>query len=188
MPRLLTQLRYGGFSMIDLPLTGVVGATALGAGFFHVGTARELLVWGAWGVLIGVLIGGVMATAATRRTRRALNRTRGLVPLATDEAYAAALRAAAGGPIPTDPTLRRAGALLAADRLERMPRKSMVVLVTGGVFVTLAAFSTIAWDMSYWAFAPVGWGMLAEQLPTWRVHRRVNRLAEKPDRQARSSP
>jgi hypothetical protein len=181
MRLVLTFLRNWWISLIEFALTGTVAATALGVLLGHVRTFGTLPVWGAWGVLFGVLIGAGIALLAERPTHRACNKAREVIGLsATDADCTAALRASVRGPVPDDPKIRRAAARLAAGRLEHVPpRNGMILLITGGVLFTLAVLLT-AENLSDWPFSCVGWGMLTQQVRTWRVHRRVSRLTEIP--------
>ncbi|WP_028923953.1 hypothetical protein [Pseudonocardia acaciae] len=178
----LTHLWYSGYSLSGLAVTGIVTATGLGGTFFHVGTVRELLDWGAWGVLFGVLCGGLVALYNARRIRRARNRAHELIgPSATDAQGAEAVCAAVCGPVPADRQIQSAAARLASDRLEYVPRKSVSDLVTGGVLLMLAVCNA-ARDFSNCGLVAVGWGILLHQLRSWRVHRRVGRLRASLDR------
>jgi hypothetical protein len=132
-------------------------------------------------VLFGVLIGAVVALFAEHPTPRARNNAREVIGRsATDAECTAALRASVRGPVPDDPRIRRAAARLAVGRLEHAPPGSgMTLLITGGLLFALAALRT-AEDLSNWPFSGAGWGMLTQQVRTWRVRRRVSRLTEIP--------
>jgi hypothetical protein len=181
MRLVLTFLRNWGISVIEFALTGAVVATTLGVFLGHVRTFGRLPVWGAWGVLFGVLIGAVMALLAERPTHRARNNARKVIGLsATDAECAAALRASVRGPIPDDTKIRWAAARLAAGRLGHAPPwNGMILLTAGGMLFALAVLLTTE-DLSNWPFSGPGWGVLTQQFRTWRVHRRVSRLTEIP--------
>ncbi|MHA6620927.1 DUF6518 family protein [Pseudonocardia sp. DLS-67] len=180
MEFVLTNLRYQGDTLTEWALTGAIGATALRA-VFGVPTLREFLVWGACGVLSGVLFGVGSALRRTHRLRRARDRARELLgQSATDAECALAVRAAVRGPVPGEPKIRRAAVQLTADLLlEHMPRKRVIGLVVGGMMIIFAVGDAALEDLSYWYLAGAGWGMLLPQLSSWRAHRRVDRLRGK---------
>lgn len=181
MRLVLAFLRNWGVSLIEFALTGTVVATALGVLLGHVRTFGMLPIWGAWGVSFGVLIGAAIALLTERPTRRARNNAREVIGLsATDAECTAALHASVRGPIPEDPKTRQAAARLAAGRLGHTPPlNGVILLIAGGLLFTLTVSMT-AEDLSNWPFSCVGWGMLTQQVQTWRVHRRIRRLTEMP--------
>jgi hypothetical protein len=182
MRPVLIFLQNWRISLIELALTGAVAATSIGVLVGNVHTFGRLPVWGAWGVLSGVLIGVVMALRAEHPTRRARNNAREVIGLAvTDAECAAALRASVRGPVPDDPKIRWAATRLAVRRHKHALRRSggMFFFILGGLLFALAVLRT-AEDLSNWPSSCAGWGMLAEQVRTWRVRRHVSRLTEIP--------
>jgi hypothetical protein len=182
MRLVLTFLRNWRIYLIDFALTGAVAATSIGVLVGHVRTFGGFPVWGAWGMSFGVLIGAVRALLAEHPTPRARNNAREVIGLsATDAECAAALRASVHGPVPDDPKIRGAAARLAVGRLKHAPPRGcgMILLILGGLLFTLAVLRT-AEDLSNWPSSCAGWGMLIQQVRTWRVRRRVSRLTEIP--------
>jgi hypothetical protein len=182
MRLVMTFLRNWRIYLIDFALTGAVAATSIGVLVGHVRTFGGFPAWGAWGLLFGALIGAVRALVAEHPTPRARNNAREVIGRsATDAECAAALRASVRGSVPDDPKIRRAAARLAVGLLKHAPPPGygVIFLIVGGLLFTLAALRT-AEDLSNWPSSCAGWGMLTQQVRTWRVRRRVSRLTEIP--------
>ncbi len=88
-------------------------------------------------------------------------------------------RAAAGGPVPADPKLRRAAWRLAAHHLEEMTHYRGLVLIGGGLLLVvemIAAVVTSVWW--YWLAAALPALIVAGDLKSLRcTRRRIELLA-----------
>lgn len=88
-------------------------------------------------------------------------------------------RAAAGGPVPADPEIRRAAWRLAAHRVDEMTHYRSLVLIGGTLLVAFEVWVAVVtsvwwhWLIAAW-FALVFAGYYAS---LWRTRRRVDLLA-----------
>lgn len=125
------------------------------------------------GMLAGVVFGAVMGPLAARLNRR----TRSVLGPLPAEDFAVVLRAAARGPVPADPRLRRAAGRLAQLRLDELNRNragTSAVFSLGFLMEVYAAVVTSAW---FWLGALVCASVIAGQL--WfprRLRRRIEQL------------
>lgn len=176
MRRFLIQAPWWVISVV----TGVPFGVAMVVGF-HVllpsagPTARSLPLIAnvILGVIAGAVFGAVMGPLAARRNRQARSV---LGPLPAED-FAVVLRAAARGPVPADPRLRRAAGRLAQLRLDELNRnwaRTSAVFLLGLLLEVYAAVVMSAW---FWLGALVAASAIVGQL--WfprRLRRRIEQL------------
>jgi len=124
------------------------------------------------GMLAGVAFGAVMGPLAARHNRRARSM---LGPLPAED-FAVVLRAAARGPVPADPQLRRAAGRLAQLRLDELNRNrawTSAVFLLAFLLEVYAAVVTSAW---FWLGALVFASAIAGQL--WFPRRLLRRIEQ----------
>jgi len=159
-----------------------VQSVALGLAFGALWVLSQRLLlshdWGeafVSGVLASALYGAVVGPL-TAKKRRLARTEAGLDALPVHQ-QRTALRAARGGPAPTDPAARHAALRLAAQRRDRIHAQRVLattILVAATAASALAALASSPW---WWASAAIFAGLLASQLTeTRRLHHRITLL------------
>jgi hypothetical protein len=125
------------------------------------------------GMIAGIAFGAVMGPLAARHNRRALSV---LGPLPAED-FAVVLRAAARGPVPADPRLRRAAGRLAQLRLDELNRNWARTSAMFLLFFLLEVYAAVVTSAWFWLGALVCASVIAGQL--WfprRLRRRIEQL------------
>ncbi len=158
-----------------------VQSVALGLAFgaFWV-LSQKLLLAHEWGTLASGMLAsavyGAVVGPLTAKKRRLARTEAGLDALPVHQ-QRTALRAARGGPAPTDPAIRHAALRLAAQRRDRILAQRVLattILVAATAASALAALTPSPW---WWASAAIFAGLLVSQLTeTRRLHHRITLL------------
>jgi hypothetical protein len=125
------------------------------------------------GMLAGLVFGAVMGPLAARHNRR----TRSVLGPLPAEDFAVVLRAAARGPVPADPRLRRAAGRLAQLRLDDLNRNWARTSAMFLLFFLLEVYAAVVTSAWFWLGALVCASVIAGQL--WfprRLRRRIEQL------------
>jgi hypothetical protein len=126
------------FVALSVLWAGVFAATD----WYQDGTLPENLVPA---IVVGVGVAAVWSAVAVSQTKRRYGRVLAGVDLPATRAEA--LKAAFGGPIPTDPVVRQIAAVLATIRAQTIAQHARRQIIAGAVLSALMAGLTV------WAFA-----------------------------------